>query len=268
MNLFAKMLILFLVTQLLGIYVANVFMQEGIKTTIINEDPNDIWNAIGLISYILIFTGVFLLLMKFSKTGKILSLMEKIVVFSTTSIFVYTIFPDVSFLFAILFLAMRILLPENIMLRNISAVISASVVGSLIGVSLNIFPVILFVAALSIYDIIAVFFTKHMIAMAETLKEKNLALAFSIPTKEHNYIVGTGDLVIPLVFVVSSMSSFFAETSNRIMANYLGILILAMSLIGLFATLWITKEKKIAMPALPLQCFLMIVAWFAFNFFF
>ena len=37
-----------------------------------NDNPNDIWNAIGLISYMLIFTGIFLLVMKFSKTGKIL----------------------------------------------------------------------------------------------------------------------------------------------------------------------------------------------------
>ncbi|MEK6973268.1 MAG: presenilin family intramembrane aspartyl protease [archaeon] len=268
MNLFLKMLILFVITQLLGLYIANAFLQENIKTTIINDNPNDIWNAIGLISYILIFTGIFLLVMKFSKTGKILSLMEKVVVFSTTSIFVYLFVPELSFLFAILFLALRILLPESIMLRNISAIISSAVVGSLIGVSLNIIPVIVFVAALSIYDIIAVFFTKHMVAMAETLKEKNLALAFAIPTKEHNYLIGTGDLVIPLVFVVSAMSSFFAETADKFLSNVLGLIILVMSLLGIGITLWITKNKKMAMPALPLQCLFMIIAWFVFNFFF
>lgn len=268
MNLFLKMLILFVITQLLGLYIANAFLQENIKTTIINDNPNDIWNAIGLISYILIFTGIFLLVMKFSKTVKILSLMEKIVVFSTTSIFVYLFVPELSFLFAILFLALRILLPESIMLRNVSAVISSAVVGSLIGVSLNILPVIVFVAALSIYDIIAVFFTKHMVAMAETLKEKNLALAFAIPTKEHNYLIGTGDLVIPLVFVVSAMSSFFAETADKFLSNVLGLIILVMSMLGIGITLWITKNKKMAMPALPLQCLFMIIAWFVFNFFF
>ena len=42
---------------------------------------------------------------------------------------------------------------------NISAMF-IYVVGSLIGISLNIIPVIVFVAALSIYDIIAVFFAK------------------------------------------------------------------------------------------------------------
>ncbi|MDD5111485.1 MAG: presenilin family intramembrane aspartyl protease, partial [Candidatus Altiarchaeota archaeon] len=114
--------------------------------------------------------------------------------------------------------------------------------GALLGASLSIIPSIILLIILSIYDLIAVFWTKHMVTLAENAKGK-LPFMFIIPHKGKTVGLGTGDLAIPLVFTASVLKDY---TLASALATSAGGLI---GLLTLF--LYIQKRKRITLPALP-----------------
>ncbi len=257
--------LIFLLSQVLGIAVGTSLIGEIAsgemeQPTIVTENPDDPINAIALIAGILVFTGFLLLFMLFFKGAGLFRIMEIFVLF-TASLIVFSAFiPQAAFLFAVEIIALRLLLPKNVWIRNAAAIIAVAGVGALIGVTLGVIPVLVFLILLSVYDFIAVFKTKHMVRLAKGITKRNLAFTVAIPTKEHQFELGTGDLVLPLVFAVSVMKA------NQGLGFPLYVvpaaMILLASLAGLLFTInWVRKHLGKALPALPPQTALMIVAW-------
>src|SRR3989344_7206413 len=162
---------------------------------------------------------------------------------------------------ALLLVLSRILLSKNVFLRNVSSIVAAAGGGALVGASLGVVPVIVFLVLLSIYDFIAVFKTKHMVTLAKGITKKNLSFTYALPTKEHQFELGTGDMVIPLAFAASVLGA----TSKTIPEPYNfipSIAILIASLAGLIITLnYASLKTGRALPALPLQTILMLIAF-------
>ena len=265
-TLIAQLLILFIITQSLGLVVGDFLVKENIHSTIVTDNPEDVENSFGLIAWILLFTAVLLALMKFGSEwliSLVLKGAEVLAVFGTTII---VLLPFTESGLAILGLALllvlsRILLSKNVFLRNVSSVVAAAGGGALVGASLGVVPVIVFLVLLSVYDFIAVFKTKHMITLAKGITKKNLSFTFAMPTKEHQFELGTGDMVVPLAFSVSVLAStkaVFAYPYYFVPS----IALLAASLAGLIATVhYASLEKGRALPALPLQAVLMLAVW-------
>lgn len=281
-----KLSALFIVTQLIGITVAVPFIsatQTGdyTPTGIVTEDPDDPINAVGLFGMILVSTAVFLIFLKLFKGAALFKVLESIVVFSASLIVFWTLLEMAmvllgvweivgglaffaSLALALALVATRVFLPKNLLLRNLSSSVSVAGVGVLIGISLGVVPVIIFLILLTIYDFIAVFKTKHMVVLAKGISKKNLAFTFALPSKElkHQFELGTGDMVMPLTFAVAVMNS--AAISGVAFPNYIipGILILIGSLAGLLWTIdYISKHVGIALPALPPQTVIMLLMW-------
>ena len=263
-KLITQLILLFVITQGLGLVTGNFLINEDIHATLINEDPEAIENSIGLIVWILLFTGILLLLIKFAPEWLFYLLIkgiESLAIFGTTLIVLSVFLADgiIVLSLAILLVALRIIFKNNVLLRNISSIFAAAGAGALIGASMGVVPIIVFIVLLSVYDLIAVFKTKHMVTLAKGVTKKNLSFSFAMPTKEHQFELGTGDMVIPLAFAVSVLGVAKAG-ANGAEVFLPAILILFASLIGLIATLHYTSLKKgRAMPALPLQTLLMII---------
>lgn len=263
-KLIAQLIVIFLITQILGLFVASTLIKEEVQATIVTENKEDPINSLALIAYILVVTAILLVLIKFFKDiGALFKVIESLAVFGTSFI-VFSAFT--SFLLPVLILsialvASRWIYSKNVLLRNLASIISIAGAGSLLGVSLNPFPIIIFISLLSLYDLIAVFKTKHMITLAKNLSGKNLAFTVAMPTKEHQFELGTGDLVIPLVFSSSVLSIVKKEIlfpNNFIPST----LILLASLIGLIFTVNIaSKQVGKPLPALPLQTIAMLIAY-------
>lgn len=257
-KLIAQLILIFLITQAFGLFVASELIAANIDVPAFGEDKNDVMSAVFLFVYILVFTGILLLIMKFYKGRGMFKLLEAIIILSTTWIVVDVLLPGVGLLFAVLMVALRNVLPKHIMLRNVSSIIAVVGAGALIGISLGWFPVLVFMVLLSVYDIIAVFGTKHMVTMGKAMTQNNLAFTVAMPTKEHTFEMGTGDLVIPLTFAVSLMAFSF-ETYGVI--NLIpSVLVLFGSLVGLLWTIdYSSKHVGTALPALPPQTLCMLV---------
>ena len=268
-KLLLKLTALFLVTQVIGVAVGMSFVSE-IQTGeieprgIITDNPDDVENALYLFVAILVFTGFFLLMLKLYKGPALFKILEAIVVFSASWIVFSVFLPSVAFMLAILLVAVRIAIPKNILFRNASSIISVAGIGALIGISLGVVPVLIFLVLLSVYDFIAVFKTKHMVTLAKNISKKNLAFTFAIPSKKlkHQFELGTGDMVMPLMFAVSVMSASALKGISY--PNYLVpvTLILLGSLVGLLWTInYSSKHVGKALPALPPQTILMLLMW-------
>ncbi len=260
----------FFATQILGLFTANFLLEQNITVQIVNEDKESIDNSIGLFAYIIGFTALLLLFTKFFKGHHLYFLLkafETLAIFGTSLIVFSTINEVAGLVLAIALVGSRLIFRENLLLRNVSSVTSTAGAGALIGVSLGVTPIIIFMVLLAIYDYIAVFKTKHMVELAKNVTNKNLSFTFALPTKEHKFELGTGDIVIPLAFAVSVL----AQTKTTLMHPFYlisPVLIILASFVGLVLTLeYISKRIGIALPALPPQTVLMLIAFFGASFF-
>ncbi|MBN2126767.1 MAG: hypothetical protein JW703_00065 [Candidatus Diapherotrites archaeon] len=257
---------IFLITQTLGLIVADKLIAENVHATLITDNPEDVENSVGLFVYILAFTAGLLIFIKFFAkfSGILFKALELLAIFAS-SMLVTLVFTEtiLVLIIPVILIALRIIFSENIWLRNLTSVIATAGAGALIGVSLGIIPVMILIALLAVYDFIAVFKTKHMVTLAKSITKKNLSFTYALPTKEHQFELGTGDLVIPLVFASSILNEFKAI---KTFPEYFfpAIIILAVSLIGLIITVeFVSKDKPL--PALPIQSALMIITYFVIS---
>lgn len=221
---------IFLITQFLGLFVGSRYIaqiQVGQAAPVFNN-PERPENSFLLIFYILIATGILIFVIKFRAV--LIRVVEALAILVTSMItfnFLFPIdFPFVSFGFilAVVLTAWKILRP-SIVSQNIALIISVAGAGAVLGASLGIIPVLIFIVLLSIYDFVAVFVTKHMVYIAKEIVKRPTAFTAAIPTKFkksvqfvtgdkkirkkiHVFHLGGGDIAIPLMFAVSVLGKF------------------------------------------------------------
>lgn len=265
-QLILQLAIYFLIINAVGWWVGYSLIQQNIQPTIINDNPEDIANSFGLLAYMLLGTVLILLAIKYLP-DKILYWvfkgMEALSLFITALIVLFAFVPEeFAILLAVALIMIRIFAPQYLLWRNVSSTMATIGVGSLLGVSIGVFPVIVFLVLLGIYDYIAVFKTKHMVTMAKAVAKKNLSFTFGMPTPKHQFELGTGDLVMPLVFSVSILKESVAHGLPFPYMILPSFAILVASFAGLALTLdYGSKNVGKALPALPLQVALMILMY-------
>jgi len=111
--------------------------------------------------------------------------------------------------------------PEWYVIDGLGILIGAGI-ASIFGVSLDVWPVVILLALLAVYDAISVYKTKHMITLAEGVIDQKTPILFVIP-KRRDYsfikegigklsdggeraaiIIGMGDMIMPAILVVSA----------------------------------------------------------------
>ncbi len=163
---------------------------------------------------------------------------------------------DISFVVAFLLILAWLLL-SNVLVHNLVMVLSLAGIGAGVGIGLEPKGAVLLLALLSIYDVIAVYKTKHMVKMARSMIENKVIMGFIMPlrfkdlfaplkevsTGTRFIILGGGDVGLPLMLAVSVLR-------NGLIG---GIIIAIASICGLFVSfyLFITQKERKPMPALP-----------------
>lgn len=262
----------FLITQFLGLYVGNQYIQlinageiprpfEGTPL----GNPEAVTTSLYLFGYIIVSTVIILLVIRIRKSA--IRIFEALIVFMASWFTLDFLIPlDIGFLSLGFFLALALtawkVLKPNIINQDIAAILSGAFVGSALGVSLGILPSIIFILILSTYDFISVFITKHMVYMAKALTERPTSFTVAAPPnlksisyapakksskkKVHIFQLGVGDMVIPLMFSVSVLNSF--KPINAIAA-------IVGSAVALLALIYFMSKKPRPLPALPFITF-------------
>ncbi|MBI5553599.1 MAG: hypothetical protein HY917_02550 [Candidatus Diapherotrites archaeon] len=266
-----SLLAFFLLTQALSLWTAHYLIGEELQATILNENSQDIINSFGLFGYILAFTLVLLLIIKFLKkwSSHLIRILESLGTWAGATLSLTAIYPsDLMALAAIALVIARWKWKASVPLRNTATLLACAGAGALIGVSLGPIPIAVFVALLAIYDFIAVFKTKHMLTLAKAVTAQNMAFSYRLNSAEKEGIeLGSGDLVVPAAFAASLLKNYsmLAAPFNLIPS----LLILAASLAGLLFTVHAAAQKKgEGLPAIPLQAALMLTTFMAITAFY
>lgn len=248
---------LFLAVQIIGIYVAiqiSAFEVIPVAETV----P-------AVKGFLLMFaaaTALFLVLIKFFKRrlGFMKVLMAFIIFVGSETVFSVIFSELTALLLALSLVVIRFTYP-TILVQNVSLILALAGVGATIGLLFNVSTIFIILAILSVYDIIAVYKTKHMLTLFKGTLDSGVPLALiaseklsdmgselkkatlKTPTTKREYtFLGTGDVAFPLILAVSALRTGFSVSAFVIVGGLAGILIIHSLLIY-------GKGKPI--PALP-----------------
>lgn len=241
-------IVLYLIVMSLGLFVSTKLIHKiyyetdeakKIQPAVSNPDAPE--SSVQIFIYILVMTAILLLLIKFN-VNFIIKIISILALFVGMLVTLASIFGDTGLILALLLLALALWKKQNLVILNLTLILTVSGVGAFLGASLSVLPAILLLIILSVYDLIAVFWTKHMVTLAEKAKGK-LPFMFLIPYRDRNLGLGTGDIAIPLVFTVSVFKDY--AMSNAVLTAAGGLV----GVVSLF--LYIQSKKQITLPALP-----------------
>jgi len=222
---------IYLISQILALFILamRVFPEEYTAF----QNPDDPMNSIYYIAFLLVFTAIILLIIKFGLDR----LIKAIFLGSIGLTIVYVIYPILFYLYPPMdllffvisvaiaaFLVYRLYVRPEWYLVDIVGVLMAVGVIAILGMSLGILPVLILLIGLAIYDAISVYRTKHMIDLAEGVINMNLPVLLVMPRKRgyklsdgvdvrkkvdsaeerEAMLMGLGDVIIPGILVASA----------------------------------------------------------------
>jgi presenilin-like A22 family membrane protease len=239
---------IYLVTIFLGLNTAEFILslmyppagQEQIIEPMVAE-PESVGSSIQIFAYILAATLLLLFLMK-RKWGFIIRIALFFSFLVGTFFTAAAFMGDLSLLFTPVMLGLVILRRDCPIISNVVLAFTISGIGAFLGASLGFTPALALLLLMSLYDIVAVFVTKHMLTLAEGAKGR-FAFMFLIPVGDRTLGLGAGDIALPLTFVVSVFKS--SGIGYAIPTAYGGLL----GLVALF--FYMQGKEKIGLPALP-----------------
>lgn len=271
-------------------------------------------NALFYLAYIVVFSVVIILVLKIYKGDKLFLLLEGVVVF-IASFIVFAIALSViggnafsalygsgtTWVFvaaALLAIGLVVAKYKRPRLRNLTAAIASIGVGLVLGISFSFFIAFIFMAILAVYDFIAVFITKHMIALGNMAIDKNLSFLVmvneieAVPAsslslsqrkeyqkskseiaKHHGAAVKklVSKDMVPLMARTAlgtgdlAMPLMLAVAAYKVNLNFvLSFVITLGAVLGLIITMLILRKYKRALPAIPPLLFGIAIALLAY----
>lgn len=145
----------------------------------------------------------------------------------------------------------------NVLVHNFLLISGMIGVGSVFGLSLDPLLIVVLLLIFSIYDVIAVYKTKHMIKMAKEMIEARAIPGIILPQKISEIsapledvrmggrflILGGGDIIFPLILVTSLVPQSILYS----------LIVAIFATIGLLVSIWIfiSQKTRQPIPALP-----------------
>jgi presenilin-like A22 family membrane protease len=239
----AALFLCFVITILLAVWFADPFRKAGLDT--VTPNHQDVGNSLWYFLMVMVFTAVILAIAKWGPKWVI----RVIILGAVASTIFFVLFPLLAAYWpspqstwwqgmdlraagiAVAASAAAVVAlykhPEWYVVDSVGLLVAAAS-ATLFGINFGIVPVVVLLAALAVYDAIAVYKTRHMLALADSVIELRLPILLVIPKhggykfqeqaakfKEANaenkgereaMFMGLGDLVMPTMLVVSCIA--------------------------------------------------------------
>lgn len=269
--------LLFLASIGLAMAFSATFDALGIRAF---EDPESIANPIIYLVIVVAFTALILLIAKFGKR----ILIKYFVLGSVLVTIYYVAWPLLATavgignpigtaevaggLLAVALTALLWFYPEWYVIDAVGVAVAAGAAG-IFGISFGLLPSLLLLVAFAVYDAIAVYRTKHMLSLADSVLELRLPIMFVVPkTRRYSFLeetrkirepdpnekpeareamfMGLGDAVIPAILVVSSLTFLDPAVLAGGVSGPLAVALatLAGSLLGFGALMWFVLKGR------------------------
>ncbi|HEX59743.1 MAG TPA: hypothetical protein ENF26_06320 [Methanomicrobia archaeon] len=247
---YAAMALIIVTVQVFALFLATPFEAQNIKAF---EDPESAINPLIFVLFILALTAFVLIVVKF-KAALIHFIILAAVAFTLLYVF-GAFFPFMpALLLAIVFTLALYKYPEWYVVNFVGLLISAGA-AAIFGISLAISPAMVLLVALAVYDFLAVYKTKHMVSLAESMISMKVPVLFVVPRSrkysllrqsglhEEAHIMGLGDAVIPAILTVSA--NVFLDASRLFgFVNLPALLTMLGTLTGYFALITLASKRK------------------------
>lgn len=237
LHLFKKELFFFVSAHALGIYIV---------TKTLKSPPRPAGDAVsGLYVFLLflIFLSFFYIFLK-NKSLFYRLVLVLVIFFGAQTVFSVFLGSAFSSL-AALMLLFAVLYSRNVTAHNIAVTLAIAGIGAVLGWSVSITTAIILLAAMAVYDIIAVYKTKHMVRMAKGMINAGAVFGLIIVSKKPKdfMILGSGDILLPLI-LVSAVAVYSIRAS---------IIVGLFAAAGLFVThlIFSSQKERKPMAALP-----------------
>ncbi|MBA7542813.1 hypothetical protein ES705_35137 [subsurface metagenome] len=238
---------LIVLTQIIALTFATPFEVSGIKAF---ENPESMRNPFYFFILIIGFTALILAVLRFGGKRLVYFVMLAAVAVTIYYVMIALEAPFYKFIEGVsvpIYNIMQVLRPYSTLPLVITFILTlllykypewyvldatGLIIGggaaAIFGISLGIVPVLILMVILAVYDAIAVYKTKHMVSLAESIVDMRIPVLFVLPRKrnfsllrdsemEEAFFMGLGDAIIPTMLVVSANCMF---TSTY----YLGII--------------------------------------------
>jgi presenilin-like A22 family membrane protease len=248
----AVMAAIFALSQLGAIAMVSAALGEEYQAF---EDPNDPMIPVYYVIAIVLFTFIVLYIIKKKRENVV-----KYVFIGAVGFTIFYVILIIALVFdtSILALAASAALaavliylllkkPEWYVVDATGVLVAVGVIG-ILGISLNILPVVILLIVLAVYDAISVYGTKHMVALADGVTQMKLPILLVIPKKKgYSYLsqkplrqqlddgdereamfMGLGDVIIPGILAASA----FYYLSDDAVAGLPGNLLVALGAIA------------------------------------
>jgi len=266
------LVLLFFLTQLVGlgilykdisIKIGPTGEKEVVHTeTVLGPRPEVTgWETfVWIMSGVAISTGLIMVIIWFKKVNWWKGLFF-VSVFLTISLALGVFVPTVyAFILAFALAGLKLYKP-NLFIHNIAQVLMYSGIAILLVPLLDITWIIVLLIAISLYDIYAVFKSKHMVKMALFQTKSQLFAGITIPLKKakkikgkkiklREAIIGGGDVAFPLLFAGVVMESLMKSAISMEMA-FLKVLIIPIIVSLTLLVLLIKGEEGKFYPGMP-----------------
>jgi presenilin-like A22 family membrane protease len=260
-NLFL-MLAAFANTLFISLFIGAGFIAQQVTVV---DNPGDVSYSFGLVAYMVFAAAFMLVVLRYYKGKLLFQLLEYGLIATSAEVFGAAFIPQYDIYIVVASIAARFLFPQ---LQTFLLLFSSIIVGSVLGASLDFFPVAVFAVLLAAYDYIAVFRTKHMVELAKGLTEREAAFSIKIgvspiakkgkeqktmtaapaqpaPSTRNSIELGLGDFLIGVMLSVAALKIGTFPSFGYGLASVIG------ASAGL-ATMFIYLEKKGGFfPAVP-----------------
>ncbi len=230
--------VFYILTGLLAFVLAPYYAGAGMQAF---EDTSSVSNSVYYMGMILGFTAIVLILARIKKG------LLRLVFYSLLGVtYFYAFLPFIGVLSAIPSAALlaALIKTRHWIVVNISAILIGGAITAIFGISMEPLPVIVLLVALAVYDYIAVYKTRHMVTLADSVSELKIPVVYIIPGKERDAIMGVGDAVMPNILAVSALifNSCIYQAALTFLAGYVGLILL----------LRMVERSEKAHPGLPI----------------
>ncbi len=255
-SLFLKEALMFGATLALGLFVAYRYVL--LLSSVEIYQPSSI--TLGdLAGFAFILAAVWFI----SRTPRLASWMFwiflSIIILSGAQIVIASMAPFPTDIIGALFILAIFLLVHNVIVHDLAIILAIAGIGAAIGIMITPAVGILALVLLSFYDIIAVYKTRHMVRMAESMIRSGAVFGLIIPSSFRHFmasrheakhrigqdfmILGSGDIGLPVIFVSSLVRQSLPEA----------IIVACFALLGLLLThvIFVSQPKRQPMAALP-----------------
>lgn len=259
----------YLIVQLFGLFSAKrVLSFPEVKKQIISQEPISFWQIIIAIT---LATFFILVLLKVVKKGVLYKIFFGILFFVGTFFTIniwLAAFPSLVLAILLFYFYQRF---SYVIFHNLIIIFTIVWAAILLGLTMPVWQIAIILLVLSVYDIIAVYKTKHMVKMFTGLAQKGVMLALIMPAKidylfkkvpdiesmvkgarQEFVFIGTGDFILPMILVISAL----------LQSIWSSILVIIGALFGLVFIhfVFLTKQKR-PLPALPPLAGGAIIGW-------